>query len=130
MPSDNQPNNRRSVRLQGYDYSQGGAYFVTICTADRACLLGEISGDEMHLAEFGEIVREEWLKTAEIREAVELDESVIMPNHVHGVIIIGQAAGTPVLPQKDAPTRRDLANPAPVRYRLLWPPSNRLQLGG
>lgn len=94
MPPDDYHKNRRSVRLQGYDYSQAGSYFVTICTVDRACLLGEISGDEMHLSQFGEIVREEWLKTGQLRADVELDEFVIMPNHTHGIITILRELGT------------------------------------
>ena len=79
---------RRSIRLQGYDYSQPGWYFVTIVTHDRGCLFGEIAGGEMLLNDMGFIVRDEWIKTAEIRPEIWLDEFIIMPNHIHGIIVI------------------------------------------
>lgn len=85
---------RRSIRLKGYDYSQAGAYFITICTHDRECIFGEIRDGQMHLNEIGKIIETEWLKTAEIRDNVELDACAIMPNHVHGIIIITGNAGT------------------------------------
>ena len=82
---------RRSIRLKGYDYSQAGAYFVTICTYDRVCLFGEIVDGEMVLNDSGRIVVNEWARTAQIRDEIELDEFVVMPNHVHGIIwIVGQ----------------------------------------
>jgi REP element-mobilizing transposase RayT len=79
---------RRSIRLRGYDYSQAGAYFITIVTQDRTCLLGDVVDGQMRLNEFGEIVREEWLRTAQMRSNVALDAFVIMPNHLHGIIIL------------------------------------------
>jgi len=79
---------RRSIRLKGYDYSQAGAYFITICCHDRACLFGEILDNKMVLNERGIVAQNEWLKTAEIRKNVELDVFIIMPNHIHGIIII------------------------------------------
>ena len=72
--------NRRSIRLQGYDYSQAGTYFVTIYSQNRQCLFGGIVNGEMGLNDAGIIVVEEWLKTAEIRNEIELDEWVVMPN--------------------------------------------------
>ncbi|MGB8645104.1 MAG: hypothetical protein WCF84_07695 [Anaerolineae bacterium] len=82
---------RRSIRLKGYDYSQPGAYFITLVTNDRECLFGEIVNGEMRLSECGRIVQEEWLRTAKIRPNVQLDEFVIMPNHFHAVLIITDA---------------------------------------
>jgi len=79
---------RRSIRLQGYDYSQAGAYFVTICTQGRACLFGGIENDAMTLNEYGCVVRDEWLKTAEVRAEIQVGEFVVMPNHFHGIVII------------------------------------------
>ncbi len=81
---------RRSIRLREYDYSQPGAYFVTICTHGRVHLFGEVVGGEMHLSPWGEIVREEWFRTAEIRANVLLydHEFVVMPNHIHGIVRI------------------------------------------
>ncbi len=79
---------RRSIRLQEYDYSEEGAYFISVCTYNRQCLFGEIERDEVTLNEFGKIAREEWVKTATLRPYVELSSMVIMPNHVHGIIVI------------------------------------------
>jgi putative transposase len=87
MKFDPQEHYRRSIRLKGYDYSQAGAYFVTIVTWQRECLFGEITDGEMMLNEIGEIVREEWERTAAVRLNVELGEYVIMPNHVHGILV-------------------------------------------
>ncbi|HOK89274.1 MAG TPA: transposase, partial [Candidatus Hydrogenedentes bacterium] len=78
---------RRSIRLQGYDYTQPGAYFITICTANRKCLFGEVVDCQMRLNETGRIVRDEWLQTAALRPGVVLDAFVVMPNHVHGIIV-------------------------------------------
>jgi len=81
---------RRSIRLKGYDYTQPGAYFVTICTHGRAPLFGRVAGGDMVPNECGTIVREEWFRSAEIRDEIELfpDEFVVMPNHVHGIVWI------------------------------------------
>ena len=84
--------NRKSVRFNGYDYSQEGAYFITICCKDRECLFGEIKNREMILNANGNIAYNEWLKTTEIRSNVELDVFVIMPNHIHGIVIINNHA--------------------------------------
>ena len=79
---------RHSIRLPGYDYTRAGAYFVTICTHERQCLLGEIIEGELHLNEIGKIVEQTWLETSEARSLVELDVYVVMPNHFHGIIVI------------------------------------------
>jgi REP element-mobilizing transposase RayT len=79
---------RRSIRLPDYDYSQQGLYFVTVCVQDRECLFGNIEEGEMRLNEMGRIVRNEWLKTAELRSNVELHEFVVMPNHFHAILEI------------------------------------------
>jgi len=89
----NHPNNlphRRSIRLQGYDYSQAGAYFVTICTHGKECLFGGMENGAMVLNEYGCVVRDEWLKTAEFRAEIRAGEFVVMPNHFHGVVIIAE----------------------------------------
>jgi REP element-mobilizing transposase RayT len=81
---------RRSIRLPGYDYTQAGAYFVTIVTWQRECLFGEIVCGEMALNDFGSAARDEWFKTVETRRNVVLhpDEMLVMPNHIHGIIWI------------------------------------------
>jgi putative transposase len=79
---------RRSIRLKGYDYSKAGAYFITICCQDRECRFGKIENHEMILNEFGQIAYSEWAKTPELRKNVELDVFIVMPNHIHGIILI------------------------------------------
>ncbi len=101
---------RRSIRLHGYDYTQPGAYFVTICTEGRACWFGEVRDGKMQLNALGEIVREEWFRTADVRPNVVLyrDEFVVMPNHVHGIIWIVEDDGAAVVgaTRRVAPTTR------------------------
>jgi len=83
-----QPHRRRSIRLPGYDYTQPGAYFITICTYNGQHLLGEVVDGAMCLNAYGQIVQEEWFRTADLRPYVRLeaDEFVVMPNHVHGIL--------------------------------------------
>jgi len=77
-----------SIRLPGYDYSQPGAYFITIVTHNRQCLFGEIVNGEMTLNRFGGLVKNEWQKTDIIRPDIIIDAFVVMPNHLHGILII------------------------------------------
>ncbi len=79
---------RRSIRLKGYDYTRAGAYFVTLCTQDRACLFGSVLEGETQLNEFGRKVADCWLWLAERHPYVDLDEWIVMPNHIHGIIAI------------------------------------------
>ena len=79
---------RHSIRLKEYDYSQPCWYYVTICTYNKKCLFVQILNNKMILNEFGKIVEEEWLRTKVIRKNIDLDYYVIMPNHLHGIIII------------------------------------------
>lgn len=80
--------NRRSFRLKNYDYTDPGAYFVTICARDRLCIFGDIINGEMVLNETGVIVRECWDAIPDHFPHEGLDAVVIMPNHVHGIIVI------------------------------------------
>ena len=82
---------RRSIRLKQYDYSQAGGYFVTVCVQNRQCLLGEIVNSEMKMNQYGEIVRECWDEIPQKYQNVETDEFAVMPNHVHGIIIINDS---------------------------------------
>ena len=88
MAFSREQNRRRSIRLPGYDYAQAGAYFVTICTYNRDCLLGEILGSEMSLTRSGEVVLECWNDLPNHYSYVEIDEFVVMPNHVHGIMVL------------------------------------------
>lgn len=88
MPYDPFKHRRRSIRLRGYNYAQAGAYFVTIVIRDAALSLGNIVDGEMHLNEFGVIVQSCWDDLPAHYPNVELDAFVVMPNHVHGVIVL------------------------------------------
>jgi REP element-mobilizing transposase RayT len=79
---------RRSIRLQEYDYTGPGAYFITVCTQNGECLLSDVVKGKMVLNQFGEVVKKEWLKTFDMRRDLILDEYIVMPNHFHGIIII------------------------------------------
>ncbi|QEP44718.1 transposase [Ectothiorhodospiraceae bacterium BW-2] len=79
---------RRSIRLKWYDYSQAGAYFVTICTQNRECLFGEISNGEMQLNDAGKILQMTWDALPSHYPHIELDEWVVMPNHFHCIILL------------------------------------------
>lgn len=77
-----------SNRLAGYDYTQPGAYYITVCTYYREHLFGTIVDGVMQMTEGGKIVQDEWFKSSQIRAEIELDEFVVMPNHIHGIVII------------------------------------------
>ena len=79
---------RRAMRLRDYDYRQNGAYLVTLCTHQGACLFGDILDGDMVLNELGTIVQDEWLQTETVRSYIELDAFAVMPNHLHGIILL------------------------------------------
>jgi REP element-mobilizing transposase RayT len=79
---------RRSIRLKDYDYRQNGAYFVTICSHERLCLFGAVADGEMALNEWGGIIQACWNEIPAHYPMVELDGFVVMPNHVHGIVVI------------------------------------------
>ena len=82
---------RRSPRLKGYDYSQPGAYFVTICIQDRSKMFGDVANNVMCLSPAGEITQAVWDSLAERFPHVSLDVYVVMPNHFHGIVVISDA---------------------------------------
>ncbi|HEX8992172.1 MAG TPA: transposase [Anaerolineales bacterium] len=84
---------RRSIRLPGYDYGKAGAYFVTMVTAGRQCLFGQIVDGEMQLGALGQIARQQWLRLLARFVCLELGTFVVMPNHVHGILIIHDHRG-------------------------------------
>jgi REP element-mobilizing transposase RayT len=108
---------RHSIRLQGYDYTEAGAYFITICTHNRKCMFGSVGAgskpalssgikpaqspdiqiiNPMILNKYGEIVKGTWEDLVNHISGVELDAFVIMPNHVHGIIVIGGETPCPL----------------------------------
>ncbi len=86
---------RQSLRLKGYDYTQAGAYFVTIVVQDGSCLFGEVACEEMRLNDAGEMVCRVWEALPLRFPGMELDMFVIMPNHVHGIVVIDTATADP-----------------------------------
>ncbi len=82
--------NRQSHRLRGFDYSAEAPYFITICTKNKRPYLGTISNGIVELSAIGKIVKEEMERTSMIREGVSLDTLIIMPNHLHFIIILGE----------------------------------------
>jgi putative transposase len=103
MPKSSGPYQRHSresvtsrLRLRDHDYTDSSSYFVTICTAHRACLFGEIKDSEMILNEAG-VVIESWWHTIPARfSGIWLDAMVVMPNHVHGIISQGADPAVPI----------------------------------
>jgi REP element-mobilizing transposase RayT len=85
-----------SARLQNWDYSSKGAYFITICTHNRAHLFGEIIGNEMHLNETGQLAEKFWMEIPAHFPFVELGNFVVMPNHFHGILIINESIPPPL----------------------------------
>ena len=79
---------RKQNRLSNYDYSQNGMFFITICTQNKKCYFGEIANDKMILNDFGEIADKLWREIPNHNKNVKLDEFIIMPNHIHGIIEI------------------------------------------
>ena len=92
--------NRKPNRLQHYDYSQAGYYLITICTQDKVNYFGEIEKARMQLNEIGQIATDCWRTIPEHFHNTALDEFVVMPNHIHGIVIIVGNAGLRSLPQR------------------------------
>jgi len=111
MAFDPEKYHRRSVRLPGFDYAQAGAYFVTICTQERACLFGAAVDGQIRLNDAGRMVQATWEGLPEHYPGVDVDAFVVMPNHVHGIIVLVGAApcgrpaprGRPVMTESGPP---------------------------
>jgi len=80
--------NRHSIRLKGYDYSLCGAYFITICTYDKKKTFGKIIDNKFYESEFGNTIKEEWFNLKERFENLETKEFILMPNHIHGILLL------------------------------------------
>jgi len=87
------PNNhhRRSIRLKGYDYSQAGLYFITICIKNRKCLFGNIANGKLTLNDAGQMIENEWIKLPQRFKNIQLHEYIVMPNHFHAILEIVRA---------------------------------------
>ena len=97
--------NRRSLRLHGYDYRSSGAYFVTICTAEKRPLFGMVRDGSVQLNELGQVADNCWKQIERVRSGVALDAYIVMPNHIHGILLFSEEASA-----ANAPTAaRELA---------------------
>ncbi len=92
MKYDPEKHRRHSVRLKGFDYKTSGAYSVTVVAQDRACLFGGVVDGKVQLNDAGEIVQHWWFELNRKFSTVETDEFAVMPNHIHGIIVITDAA--------------------------------------
>ena len=109
MKFDPQKHHRHSIRLKDYDYSQAGAYYVTIDVQNRECLFGEIVNYEMVLNEAGKMIDEQWSVLSERFPNIEIDVYQVMPNHFHGIIVILAPIGASLVDaQKKKPTLGDV----------------------
>jgi REP element-mobilizing transposase RayT len=92
---------RKSIRLKGYDYSQAGLYFITICVQNRECLFGKIANKKMNLNDAGKMVKNEWLELPKRFQNIQLHEYTVMPNHFHAILEIIPVGATLVVAQND-----------------------------
>ncbi|MEW6364592.1 MAG: hypothetical protein AB1714_08125 [Acidobacteriota bacterium] len=88
MADGRDPFHRRSIRLTGYDYTQAGDCFITICTQDRTCLFGDIVDGAMSPTDAGRMIQAVWDELPAFYAGVETDAFVVMPNHIHGIIVL------------------------------------------
>jgi REP element-mobilizing transposase RayT len=127
MKYDPEIHNRRSIRLKGYDYANLGAYFVTICARDKACLFGEIIESQIQLNKAGKLVYNWWIELINKFKNIELDMFIIMPNHIHGIIYI-VGADLCVCPdgrqdcpdRKNKPIKKGAHSGAPLHRIVQW----------
>jgi REP element-mobilizing transposase RayT len=102
---------RRSIRLKGYDYSQPGLYFITICCQDRACLFGNVMDGEMKLNDAGKITDEYWMEIPKHFPNTVLHEHIVMPNHIHGIIELTNVRAENIPPRQIESTSSEWAEP-------------------
>ena len=88
MKYDPKIHHRRSIRLRGYEYSLPGAYYVTLCAFGKQRIFGQVIDDQMQENDCGKIVRQQWFESAQIRQNLDLDAFIVMPNHLHGILWI------------------------------------------
>src|SRR5262249_35164354 len=120
MTYDPKKHHRRSIRLRGHNYSDGGAYFITICVQDKQCMLGRVVDSRMTLSECGEVVHHVWETLPQRFPTLVLDAFQLMPNHLHAILVIpgtglepslALAAGAAVI----QPGPQEVARESPTR---------------
>jgi len=142
MKYDAKIHHRRSIRLHGYDYALPGAYFVTLCAFHKQCIFGRVVEDRMYENDCGKLAREQWLESAQIRQAFALDAFIVMPNHLHGILwilgpkrerlLMGSGFAQPIVgadgarpPDAQTPVGASRARPLAERRSALQTPRNR-----
>ena len=114
MARDQTENNRRSIRLKGYDYTSPGAYSVTVCTKEKECLFGKVDNGRLLLSGYGRATVKCWENIPEHFSSVILDSYIVMPNHVHGIVVIvveGGVGARHALPLRRYGNSRRVLNP-------------------
>ena len=115
---------RQSPHLQWYDYSGAGRYAVTICTHDHEFLFGDIRAERMYFSEVGRIVRTFWYSLPDRFPGVCLDAFVLMPNHVHGIVVIpSRGLNVENMPERFQPSMRALMQERHPELRDSKPPT-------
>lgn len=115
MKYDPNRHHRRSLRLPGHDYATPGAYFLTLCTHQRACIFGRVEKGEMQLSQFGEIVQGHWSKLPKHHAHLRLDAFIVMPNHLHGILILENGWGGAIAPETNQITNPQSSNSSKLR---------------
>ena len=116
----------QSIRFGGYDYSAEGFYFVTVCAKGRICCFGDVRNGELNLNEVGKEAQKEWLRTGEIRRNVLLDEFIVMPDHVHGIICIQYQIKSSDSASEETHCSASLRRPDNAHQNKFGPQSNNL----
>ena len=125
---DPRQNRRRSLRLQGYDYTRPGAYFVTICTYQRKSFFGEVFDGGMILTQMGRIAQQEWERLPARFPSLELGSFVVMPNHMHAILILIDDPGRGTT-EDGKDTGQEVTRRAPTAERFIDPGRNTAEDG-
>lgn len=112
-----------SARMPGWDYSKGGKYYITICTRNRICCFGDVINKKMELNDMGKIANDFWLEIPKHFHNTWLDEFVVMPNHIHGIVVMKRSQTSPE-PQTSPKSSPMPINPTKKRTIPNWKPGS------
>lgn len=121
MKFDPNKHNRRSIRLKDYNYAKAGAYFITICTQNRSSLFGEILNGVLRLNDAGQMIQSVWNELPQHYTGVDIDNSVVMPNHIHGIIVLTSVRAGPRACPNNTPPQEDRGQPQGVAPTMSLP---------
>lgn len=122
MPYNPEKHHRHSIRIKEYDYTLPGGYFITICTKRHKCLLGYVKDETTLLSEYGNVVARCWYNLPSHFPEVKLDAFVVMPNHIHGIIIAERdyCRGEAFATQRYSKSAHTPANASPLPHLILF----------